>query len=82
MEKKLNKAVEQKDIAENKYGILYSENKKSKVKAKEKIINLLTEKAQVWREAKRKININLGYFSSDKIFIEGEDMKSLKEKIA
>ena len=42
---------------------------------------MLTERAEKCREDKRKININLGYFSSEKVFIEGEDMKNLKAKL-
>ena len=35
----------------------------------------------MWREEKRKVNMNLGYFSNEKAYVEGEDIKILREKL-
>lgn len=69
-------------MIEDKYSKLYLETKNYKNKSREIIIKVLKEHAANRRDEKAKIEMRLGYFTSDlKYFREGEELSKLKYSI-
>ena len=81
LETKVRKLAEDRDRRENKFSILSSQYKKYKRKSRESIVQMLKEKFQKIRQERRLIQPQLGYFNSNREYIEGFIIPEIKRQI-
>ena len=81
LETKVRKLAEDRDRHENKCSILSSQYKKYKRKSRESIVQMLKEKFQKIRQERRLIQPQLGYFNSNREYIEGFIIPEIKRQI-